>query len=1131
MTDAIIKSSQPSTETSPSTDGNLFKNGPKTLPATESNILYNYRSFTYNWALGALTPEAISNHSLLERDIRQFAVLNSAGKGTSGIKISNQGLTNNTDTSGLINGFNTESPGRFDMFIDNISVDSLIGAGTQQSGSSIATNITFDVYEPYSMNGFIEALQVAARAAGYSDYMNAAFALRVQFQGWPDKSINDRPEIIPMSTRFFPITITSIEVDVSESGTRYKIDSVPVNQMGFGAPNALTTNINLEGNTVGEVLKNFFKAINQMVVDRTKNQTDQKGSDTYEISCPKVVTVGNPQDTKSSVLSNSNNTNFTSNIIKAAMTDDLKSVNVFKMADPSQVNDGYRSATVPGSASTISSKNKSTDKLNPKTGTVVFAAGSQIHDCIAAVVRDSKYTQDLLQNLDKVKQGNGLVTYFTVRLETDILGENTVNNSRFYNYRYVLEPYQMHYSRIPGQEQGKIDLKEIKQQIKREYNYIYTGKNEDIIKFALKFDNLYFTSIPAMLGNRPADNEKSKAAGADNIPQIKQEKSSAVVDQKNQSANSTPIAKTMVDASQNTFEAKAKAGQTPDTPYYKLAQNLHNAVLNNVDMIQGTLEILGDPYFLVTGGMSNADLNLKEPMLTTDGQAPTTQGDVFININFKNPIDLNVKTGGVDFGASPLSFSGVYRITTLKNTFKDGAFFQALEILRVPGQIIESETEKPAPNYKTIQKPGQQVTKDTAPLTILRTGIRPSNFNFTNLLNRGLPSFGLPGSINNFTNSLVGGATSAITSVGGVVTDVLTQVSGVTRSIDNLTNQIGIDPLSGVNSLTSGIRLSASGLNSLSSTPNLPAANIAAAGLNLGSVAGIVNAPFQLASEVVSGISLIPTAVGNVASTLVTDATYLATQGIDAVSGIIDNTTNAISGLQNIQSLDINAIGSKFGIDPSALAGLASSQLSHLVDQFEEVAKSIPENVDLGKLNEQGLSFSNIIGNKLKNLPATQAIVSAPSALVDPELPALISSKYGDVSSLLDGFANLSPLTAINKITNPIGLLTAGAEIASGVLDVTASAISEANMLVNTTIGVAAGVVNTVGSLAQNAVDGIMPANIGLGSIESNSINISNITQTQNNLGISVANQYGSLQQSPLAKLVKTNNILGNLGA
>lgn len=53
------------TETAPVTDGNLFKNGPDLLPATEKNILYNYRSFTYNWTLGALTAEALSNHKFV----------------------------------------------------------------------------------------------------------------------------------------------------------------------------------------------------------------------------------------------------------------------------------------------------------------------------------------------------------------------------------------------------------------------------------------------------------------------------------------------------------------------------------------------------------------------------------------------------------------------------------------------------------------------------------------------------------------------------------------------------------------------------------------------------------------------------------------------------------------------------------------------------------------------------------------------------------------------------------------------------------------------------------------------------------------------------------------------------------
>ena len=1136
------------TETTPSdkADGNLFKGGPQLLPASEKNILHNYRSWTYNWTMGALTPAALSDHKLLERDIMTYQVLNSAGKGTRGVGVSKEGLnssgTNYSNAVGLVNSFNAESPGRFDMFIDNISVDSIIGAGTKQGGSSIATNISFDVFEPYSMNGLIEAMQTTAQAAGYSDYMKAAFALRIQFQGWPDGTNDGRPEVVPMSTRYFPITITEITVDVNESGTRYKVNSVPVPQMGLGTPNALTADIKVAGDTVGEVLKNFFDAINKMVEDRTKEQTKQPGRDIYQISCPKLVTVGNPQDTKASILTGNTGTSYTSEIIKAKMNDELTSANVFKMGDPAQFKNGYVAASVPGSTATNSTSNPSTGKLNPKAGTVVFSSGAQIHDCIAAIVRDSSYTRDLLkaENLEKVKKSDGLVTYFTVRMETDINGKDTVGNKNFQTYRYVLEPYQMHYTRIPGQEQGEVDLKKVKQKIKRDYNYIYTGKNEDITKFSLKFDNLYFTAIPAMLGNRPAVNQKATTAGPDNGVDAKMTGSTAA-SESGKDANKAPTATTRPDPKQNTFEGEAKAGQTQADPYAKLAQNLHNAVLNNVDMIQGNIEILGDPYYLVTGGMGNTDLNLKEPMMTVDGQAPTTQGDVFININFKNPIDIGT-SGMMDFGVAPLSFSGVYRITTLKNNFKDGVFTQALDIIRIPGQILGSGTEKLAPNIKTAPLAGQQKIKDTAPADVLKSGIRPSDFNLSNLLSRGLPSTGLPGSLSNFTNSALGG--TSIGSITGSVGSLLNQVSGAAGIANQITSQLGVSPLSGVNALTSGIRLSASGLGSLSSVANIPAAGVASAGAAVASLSAIPNAATQLAGNVASSISSLPTtaiasvsglgtSLVNSASALTNDVTNLASKGASAVSGALGNATNAIAGLQNVQTPDIAAIGSKLGIDPSALAGMSPDKVSQMTAQLESVAKNVPENTDLGSLKEQGISFANLTGDKLKNLPAIQPKVTAPAALTDPALATLLEEKYGSTKSLLAGGANLAPLTDINKVTNPAGILSAGSSLGFGNAQSIVGSIGNANSLVNNTIGSAAGIANNVGSLAQNSIQGFSPASIGLGSVESNITNVANLAQSgvPNNLGISVASQFGSLQSSPLAKLVKDTNISGSSSA
>jgi hypothetical protein len=1095
------------------------------LPATEKNILHNYRSWTYNFALGALTPQALANNKLLASDIKKYAVLNSAGKGSAGMGVSSTGgnakLADYQETNALVNGFNANSPGRFDMFIDNVELDSTVGNGTPEDGPTTATALRFDVFEPYSMNGFVEALQAAAKAAGYSDYIQATFGLRVQFQGWPDTSTNAQstPEIIPMSVRYFCITLTKVEVDVSENGTKYKICAVPAPQMALGEPNTLTSDIKIDGETVGDVLKNFFVAINKMVGDRVKNETDVPGRDTYEISAPKLSTVGSPQNVKAAILNGSTSSSYTSEIIKSKMADELSSVQVYKFADPAN----YPGGVVPGSTSTNTTTNPSTGKLTPKSGNVVFAAGTPIHECIAAIVRDSHYTRDLLkpENLDKVKKGNGLITYFSIRMETEILREDTVNQKRFQNYRYVLEPYQMHYSRVPGQQLGNIDLKDIKGKIKREYNYIYTGKNEDVTKFHLNFNNLYFAAIPAMMGNRTETNPHTQSAAPNKEVTVKNEASTASTDQKSKPPNSVSTAPVKPDSkTAQDFKAGAVGTQPQGDPYSRLAKVFHDAALDNVNLITGDLDIFGDPYFLTTGGMNNGDLVLKDPMMTLDGQAPTTQGDLYISINFKNPIDINSKTGLMDFGTQPVSFSGIYRVTQLKNTFKDGIFAQSLKIVRMEGQILGKESEKLPLSGKTAPLPGQQVIKDTIAANILKLGIRPSDFDLGKLLSRGLPSPGLPGSISNFVNA-------ASSTVGGV----LNQVAGATSAVSQITNQLGVSPIGGVNALTSGVRLAASGLSSLTTLPQTAAASIAAAGASIGNIAGIVDAPAKLAANVATQAATL----GNVASGAITQGTALvqsvstlATTAYKNVSGLVGDVNSKITALQNTIPTDFSSAAAKMGVDPSVFAGLSPDLASKLGDQLTAAAKLVPSNTNLKDLNDQGVSFSSITGDKLPNLPAIQPKAIVQAALADPELAA-IAARAGNVEALLSGKANLPDLTNINNVTNALGKVSSG----FGSINAAVGSVQAANAYVNNTIATAAGLANSVGSLGQNASLALSPANLGLGSVESNIQTVANLTQnvsrTYNQINLSASNLYGSLQSSPLTKLVKDNNIEGSV--
>jgi hypothetical protein len=362
--------------------------------------------------------------------------------------------------------------------------------------------------------------------------------------------------------------------------------------------------------------------------------------------------------------------------------------------------------------------------------------------------------------------------------------------------------------------------------------------------------------------------------------------------------------------------------------------------------------------------MFNGDLVLKDPKMTVDGQAPITQGDLYVNINFRNPIDINSTTGLADFGKAPVAFSGVYRTLTLTSSFRGGVFTQNIDVMRMEGQIVGKESEILAPDGKTTPTPGQQVIKDTAIASILRSGIRPSDFNLANLLQRGLPSVGLPGGISNFTNSLSAGATSA----GGL----LNQVAGAAGQANQLASQLGVSPIGGVNALTSGIRLAASGLSSVGSVPDLASASVSSAGRLMDGIANIPNAAIKLAGNTVDSIAALPSTLANVALTnpLVQNVTNLASNTYNQDSALVGNATNTIASLQNSIPTDFNAVGTKLGIDPSALAGLSPELASKMVSELTAVSKEIPENTDLGGLKEQGLVFAYITRDQVPNLPA-----------------------------------------------------------------------------------------------------------------------------------------------------------------
>lgn len=1131
------------------TKGDVKTNDIPTFQAgKDKNVLHNYRSWNYIFTISALDKNSIRDPKSFPSASKNYVIVKSSGKGSATISntLSPSAAANNTTTNAqseikdLIQQFNKESPGRFDMFIDNVSINSLMTMSEGLS-TSLANKLSFDIVEPYSMGGFLEALAVGARATGSLTYMSAVFLLKIEFLGYPDSVTGpvSSAETIPASTRYYPFIINGVEVEANEEkGTTYKVSAVPQNERGFGISNQIKTDIKMQGETVGAVLQDFFDNINKAIREDAKKA---KGENTTNYD--EYAIYWAPEPVNGVEIDIHNEKAQAVDIRTAKMNDELRGNASYHFPDPAKPapgQSGYQGQSNTGDKT-------ATAKYDPRAGAVSFAAGSQIHESIASVIRDSEYVKNLIQNLDKVKNdknSDGLVRYFMISLQDEELEKNfdpqTLRRNK--RYTYVVHPYKIHFSRIPGEQLGIVDFKPLQKMIRRTYDYLYTGKNVDVINFQLKFNHLYFQAAPARAGDK-AVNDASAGAGASDKVDVTLQKTTAAEVGKNNGNIKAPIQTTGA----QTLNPEGGSGQPAQgTPYHALAQNMHSAFLKSVDLNKVDLEIYGDPYYLTTESVGNQRHASAGPGINDKGEAQIYSGEVYVNINWRTPIDIQpLDRGGLmEFESKLLPFSGVYRVNSVSSTFSGAKFTQKLTCIRMPGQVIEAtNADTKLPSLTNTPTPGQQMVKDTAPAGVQSIGVRPNDFSIANMLQRGLPSPGLPGVLSNFAGAAGGalggfgigsvtGALSAVAGAGGAVQNIVGQVK-------TLGPQLGFnvgDSLSGVNSLAQGLRLNASGAaNILGGVANLSAAGLSSVGRLVDSAlgAGSVNTISKLASGVTSQVSNISNLNANAVTSAVDPSKLASVKALgDSADNLVSNVGNNIKSVINsIPTSDPTAVASTLGIDPSQLAGLDPSIASKVTTQLQTVAQNVPENVDMTAVRKQGIIAQFITADNVKNLPPIQPAITAP----------LASQNYGDINNIIASGGNVSSIPGANNIpgiananllTNKLGQQAGGLDAISGGLDTTAitDKLASAQGQLNSTIAGASGLIGSINSLNPK---GLNLAQANLGSVESNLSNIQGSVQgavsSISGLGKSVTSQFGSLRApSPLDNLIASNNTTKN---
>jgi hypothetical protein len=252
-------------------------------------------------------------------------------------------------------------------------------------------------------------------------------------------------------------------------------------------------------------------------------------------------------------------------------------------------------------------------------------------------------------------------------------------------------PYKVHSSVVAAPNSKPGGYTELALEVVKQYDYIYTGKNVDIITFNVSIDTSFSAIMGASSIKRTGD-----AVIADSASGTTSDTEKLQPIPKGQAPSTAPgtIPTSVRHTATATKLDKKGAGGGLETEDTRASKLFHDAIQDQGAMQVLEMTIIGDPYYIAHSGVSNYTATPSQySNLNSDGSINHQNGQVHIIVNFRSPIDINQATGLYDFGKSTktapvLMFSGLYHLLTVNNHFKGGQFTQTLKGNRLPSQQI-----------------------------------------------------------------------------------------------------------------------------------------------------------------------------------------------------------------------------------------------------------------------------------------------------------------------------------------------------------------------------------------------------------------------------------------------------------
>jgi hypothetical protein len=601
------------------------------VTASGSNLLNNFSSYNYLFTLSCLSRQDLQREQPF--DVSQLR----------NIIASSQGNWNDRGARRVQTNF-----GSYDYFIDDLIVAAVIHPN-EQTGNATATKLTFKVTEPYSAGLFLLTMDQGARAAGYNNYREAPYLLTIEFKGYDDQG---RPDYNQQLTRYIPIKFIQVQFNITSSGAVYECEAIPYNEIAFRDQITRTlTDIRLEGRTVRDLLVGNTASLQTALSGSNTSKIQDRETrypDEYEIHFPRDFT---------------DRTNSGNEIANANVFNDFSGNGTVRFANQTDQFDAARQI-------------RRMDNLAIDTArTFTFRQSARIEEIIAEIIIRSDYISNQVVDGRFRYDDAGMINWFRIESNVQDLDEQTEFGRQKRKYIYRVIPYKVHADRAQPPNATPPGYQILRRNVNRIYDYIYTGKNTEIINLTIDYKMGFFVAIPGDSANRTGTDTSGAGLTVPNDPNRRP--TTALPTARVASPEQTPHTQQV-----GAVGRQVSGSSGSDTPETRQNRLLRDIFENPGDLVNLEVEIMGDPYYLPSSGMGNQVIPPDGTNVLRDGSMNYQSREIDIIVNLRTPLDIDPVTGLYKFSLTLDQFSGLFFIISVESRFNGGKFTQVLQCIR-----------------------------------------------------------------------------------------------------------------------------------------------------------------------------------------------------------------------------------------------------------------------------------------------------------------------------------------------------------------------------------------------------------------------------------------------------------------